>query len=573
MAKDVLREYLVSIGFQIDEADFKKFRDKLGDSGKRVEELAGKFKNFALVVAGAATVLSATTLKVAESLGKLYYSSQLANTSAGNFRAFQQAAQQVGITAETAGASLTNMARAIRSNPGLTGYLKALGVDPNQKDTVKIFMDLLDRLSTMPFPIAKGIAGQFGIDEDTLFLLQQNREELKKYLVEYEKLQKNTTAQSQKAKEFNQHLNDLKFRLEKLFVDAGTKFLPVAEKFVALLEQIVHWLIEADTKTNGWSSALLAIVGAVGSAVAGLLAFKTVLSTVMAAMGIGGGGAAAGATAFGLLAADILAVVAAIPLLIAAVYQLKGAWDFVHLKGEDREKMHLHRLELLKTQRPLLPEEQAMYDSLKRGEHPLADPKLLYKIEHGGQEMPPSTSNDLHNPGNLRSWGSIPTVERFRKGVSIGKFAQFGSDEEGLQAMAKLLLNYSKRGLSTIASIINEYAPSSENDTSSYIKKVSERMGLSPTARLNLNDSGVLARLMDAMIRQEQGREPFNMDIISGAAKYRLGEAGTGDKTVTIHQSNSFNIQGGGDPKVASGLVLDGQKGVNADLRDLVGVL
>ena len=68
------------------------------------------------------------------------------------------------------------------------------------------------------------------------------------------------------------------------------------------------------------------------------------------------------------------------------------------------------------------------------------------------------------------------------------------------------------RGLNSIASIINTYAPSSENDTAAYISAVSSETGLAPNAPLT---PAHIAALVPAIIYHENGQNPYPPDLIA----------------------------------------------------------
>jgi hypothetical protein len=100
----------------------------------------------------------------------------------------------------------------------------------------------------------------------------------------------------------------------------------------------------------------------------------------------------------------------------------------------------------------------------------------------------------VNNPGNMR----VP-------GISSG-FANYGSPEQGVQAMARQLQIYENRDhLDTLASIIGKYAPASENDTAAYVADVSKRTGYGAGAHLDLNNPEILAKVVAAMVAHEQG--------------------------------------------------------------------
>lgn len=121
-----------------------------------------------------------------------------------------------------------------------------------------------------------------------------------------------------------------------------------------------------------------------------------------------------------------------------------------------------------------------------------------------------------NNPGNIRitndAWVGLSANQN-------GEYFTFLKPEYGYRAMAKILQNYHRRGVNTIQTIINTWAPSSENDTSSYINHVAEFLTTSPAEELDLiNDPVVLADLMEVIARHENGSKAWekyhNKDMI-----------------------------------------------------------
>jgi hypothetical protein len=114
----------------------------------------------------------------------------------------------------------------------------------------------------------------------------------------------------------------------------------------------------------------------------------------------------------------------------------------------------------------------------------------------------------FNNPGNLRVPGSATGFQRF------------ATAQEGLNAMARQIGLYANRdNLRTISSIVGKYAPPNENDTSAYIADVSKRTGFAPDQQLDVNDPKVMAPLLSAMVRHEQGRQPFSDQQLAQAAQ------------------------------------------------------
>lgn len=109
------------------------------------------------------------------------------------------------------------------------------------------------------------------------------------------------------------------------------------------------------------------------------------------------------------------------------------------------------------------------------------------------------------NLGNIKiannDWkGKIPEDQN-----TDGVFEQFETEYYGNRALVILLQNYINRGINTIDSIINTYAPKSENETAIYVDYVKLRMGFT-----TIGDAGVdgdhIPQLATAIVEFENGK-------------------------------------------------------------------
>ena len=115
-----------------------------------------------------------------------------------------------------------------------------------------------------------------------------------------------------------------------------------------------------------------------------------------------------------------------------------------------------------------------------------------------------------NNPGNIE----FNPANQWRGQVgNDGRFAIFDKPENGIRALARTLFNYNRfYGISTVAGIINRYAPDSENNTAAYVDHVSSRLGVSPSDRLELDS--VMPELVAAIINHENGQQPYTREQI-----------------------------------------------------------
>ncbi|HGF8676305.1 TPA: structural protein [Salmonella enterica subsp. enterica] len=124
-----------------------------------------------------------------------------------------------------------------------------------------------------------------------------------------------------------------------------------------------------------------------------------------------------------------------------------------------------------------------------------------------------------NNPGNIR-WGDdwkglAPKSQRTDK-----DFCQFITPEYGIRAMIVILRNYQrKHGLNTISGIINRWAPTNENNTQAYIDSVAKSTGVTPDQFIHTDDSRFMMKLLQAIIRHENGVQPYGFDVFVRAVE------------------------------------------------------
>lgn len=118
-----------------------------------------------------------------------------------------------------------------------------------------------------------------------------------------------------------------------------------------------------------------------------------------------------------------------------------------------------------------------------------------------------------NNPGNMKG-------EYFGATGNDGRFAEYPDAETGIAAMAKQLSRYytgatTGKPLRNVQDIISTWAPGNENNTSAYIKDVSQRLGVSPTDDLDLRDPAMMTSLASAIIHHENGGNPYKPTFVS----------------------------------------------------------
>lgn len=128
-----------------------------------------------------------------------------------------------------------------------------------------------------------------------------------------------------------------------------------------------------------------------------------------------------------------------------------------------------------------------------------------------------------NNPGNIdfnpaNDWRGQIGIE---EGVPKPRFAKFDTPENGIRALGKVIRTYqNKHGLKTIEQIIARWAPSTENNTKAYTNAVAKKVGVSPSADINVNTSAMLLPLVEAIIQHENGYNPYiKGEIVEGVKR------------------------------------------------------
>ena len=120
------------------------------------------------------------------------------------------------------------------------------------------------------------------------------------------------------------------------------------------------------------------------------------------------------------------------------------------------------------------------------------------------------------NPGNIlrngQAWQGLAPDQ------PDGEFCTFIGPEWGLRALILVLRAYRRRGIVTVGDIIRTYCPpthtfpdgrQAKQDTGAYIAFVAMKLGVPPTATINVTSRVVLRLLLPAIVTKENGQQPY----------------------------------------------------------------
>lgn len=251
---DIIKEYLVSLGFTLDNKSLKIWNTWMGTATK-----------FALGFAASASAAAAGTVafvaKVSEGLDSLYWASQRIKAGVANIQGFEYAIANMGGSVEGALGSLEGLASFLRSNPGAEGFLGSLGIATRDQngallDRVKVMEQLAQRFRQMPFYIAKAYASFMGIDEMTLMAMRRGTGGFtNRFNQLYGAAGVSADAMASASHDFMVQMRTLKTDATVLAEYLAYKLLPGAKDLVAWVERVttsfISWLNSKDAQTLG----------------------------------------------------------------------------------------------------------------------------------------------------------------------------------------------------------------------------------------------------------------------------------------------------------------------------------
>jgi hypothetical protein len=535
MNEEVIKEFLVSIGYKTDETSLRKFTLSLQSVTKTVMKLG------TAVVATAAAVVAGVKI-ISVEMERLYYASQRTGETVGNIMALRYAAGQIGLTADQAQASLEGFTRTLRLNPGMNGLLTQLGVTGN--GPLEQFESFIGKMKQMQPYIAAQYAGLFGIDPDTLLMLENGLPKIQaaqdKYRQKLGSFGINPERAAQAGVEFDNSVRDLTNDIHLFWVLLQEHLAPVlaeistefekwaaghadetARKIATALEAVAKWVRDIDWQKVGKDvDVFLDKAGKVAEVIGNIIgSFARVASWFG---GGEGGGSQADQSTQGDAPPDAdpndSAFIAWVKRKRHAFQQWAGA---------------------------------APSGGQQAGSAPL-------DLGNGSKNWDAPRGIRNNNPGNIRygefarSAGAI--------GADSGGFAVFSDMQTGIEATAKLLRSYTARGFNTIRKIVSRWAPANENDTQAYIAAVAKQLGVSADTVLSGDQ---LQGVAGSIFQHENG---------SAYGKLGTNSAQAASKSVTISQKTDVHVHGSPDPGGTGRAVAGEQARVNADLvRNMTG--
>ncbi len=271
MTAQVLQEYLVSLGFTVNQAQLRSFGDALKGTATSAAKLGAE-----VVATGIA--LTEMVDQVARHFENLYYVGQRTGATVKNLDAISYAARQIGVSTEAAIGSIEGMAHAIRTQPGVAALLRAQGLDPNDPHgaTLGIVARLKKQFGEKGYFAAQAqAAGIYGMDEQTFNSYWHFGEQLR--IQEEDHLKRMREAgldaddEARKFTEFGRVMNHLADQFSIVGTRIAEDFRPGVQGIIEDLDKMIGRFGAADKASGGKLGIAAGAAGATGAG-AGIMA-------------------------------------------------------------------------------------------------------------------------------------------------------------------------------------------------------------------------------------------------------------------------------------------------------------
>ncbi|MFA5921617.1 MAG: lytic transglycosylase domain-containing protein [Methylococcaceae bacterium] len=236
MQSEIMRQYLIRLGYSIDTYSQSKFNRAISSSNSSITKFAANVGKSAVVgvsaLAAVAVAAEKASRRFAYSMREMYFSSTLSGTSVKGLDKIAYAEKQVGIQAGALQGNLRTLQQNLRYSPGKKGLIESiLGKPTDGMDTINVLEGVMKKLFEMPDFVGQQRAEQiFGMDKDTYTSYKLHQDELNKSLKEYDHLLGNLGPNYEESielsKEYTKAMDQLGIKIDLVWDSIAVKLMP-----------------------------------------------------------------------------------------------------------------------------------------------------------------------------------------------------------------------------------------------------------------------------------------------------------------------------------------------------------
>ena len=532
-------------------------------AGKRAASFFGSIRTELLALVG--VTLSVQGFKnfitgMTDNLQQLAVNSQSLDMSAKSLDGWQRAAEAAGSSAEKITGTLSgfqNVLTQIRTGGGqdnplfaaLSSFAGATGAnfDYQNDNSEEVMRKIADNWGKLSKDAQRRFGGMFNFDNQTQQALTNGN--LVTDADRFTKMSRATEDATRKAQEFNRRLAEMKQNFSAASQVLYTALIPYVEKLIPLIERVGNWIA---THGPEISKSLQDITQQINDIVSAVGGWENVLQALLIFVGgkwLLGITSALGGVRAAMVAISRVSMIAGLIELqkYAAILEKKYAWLTDNPvanalnKGLGADKTAEWGLQL----RTWLKDKTGI--NLLHGDEPGAEksePVIPFRnnAESKGNGAPPDTAPRgirNNNPGNLNYVGQSGAS---KESGENGRFAVFESMRDGISALYRQIQLYFSRGVNTIESVVNKYAPADDNNNvQAYIKQLVGATGKQADEKLSGEDTETVFKLIRGIINHENGKGYVSdQDILSGI---QVGSTATAMRQQTMQQQPSAKTE------------------------------
>ncbi len=270
MSADVIKEFLVRLGYQVDQSGEQKFSEG-------IKNVTAVTIALGIEIAKTAEAVVQGMTRIATNLDSLYFASQRVKASAENVQAFGYAASQMGSSVDEANSTLENFSKFLRINPGGESMLQSWGIQTRDtngqlRDTTEMLRDLGKLFRGMPYFRAYSLASGLGIDDKMLQALIKGGDAFDQ---QYKEILHRYGLNAQEAAEQSHHFM---LEMRELRANADVLAMVVGTKLIAIFDELqFRWnSLDATTRQNietgaKWVAGIVAAAAIIASGPIGVI--------------------------------------------------------------------------------------------------------------------------------------------------------------------------------------------------------------------------------------------------------------------------------------------------------------
>lgn len=504
-------------------------------AGKRAASFFGSIRTELLALVG--VTLSVQGFKnfitgMTDNLQQLAINSQSLDMSAKSLDGWQRAAEAAGSSAEKITGTLSgfqNVLTQIRTGGGqdnplfaaLSSFAGATGAnfDYQNDNSEEVMRKIADNWGKLSKDAQRRFGSMFNFDNQTQQALANGN--LVTDADRFAKISRATEEATRKAQDFNRRLAEMKQNFSAASQVLYEALIPYVEKLIPLIEKVGIWITEhgpdiqkffSDTSNEisqvvdavgGWQNALEILLG--------FMAGKWALGMIAAISRVGLSAGGLGTTLASIGRGGVIGAVGF------------GAYEYADWidKNSGPKKQLSENGQYYK--------DSWVGKAIGWWNEVSSTNGADNKYDAYGSK-PRGIRNN--NPGNLNYAGQAGATKESGEG---GRFAVFESMRDGISALYRQIQLYFSRGVNTIESVVNKYAPAEDNNNvQAYIKQLVGATGKQADEKLSGEDTETVFKLIRGIINHENGKGYVSdQDILSGI---QVGSTATAMRQQTMQQ-------------------------------------